>query len=320
MYINDETQKQVLPIIARTAVASPAETAQRNSALLQMNPGAQVKAEIIANLPNNLYLARVAGELFKLEIPINVQPGETLELTYLSSDPRISFQILRPEGGGESVQLSSMGKWLSDVVKEAPSLSVAREPLLENPAQDSALLAANLKSALTQGGLFYESHLSRWAAGMLPLAEILKEPQGKLSRVVSGEDDSDGTEENPVSQFADNRTLPLIKEQLSLLNSGVLSFQGEAWPGQGMELTVTRRDACESASEIEAKLSLTLVHLGGVEAQLRFGPEGLFVDFVCGRAGSSGVLKDGSDDLRTALAAKGLHLTRMVAKDDEADQ
>jgi hypothetical protein len=247
MYINDEAQKQSLTVIARSAIASPAETSQRNSQLLQMNPGTQVKAEIIANLPNNLYLARVAGDLLKLEIPINVQPGETLELTYLSADPRITFQVSRPEGGGESVQLSSMGKWLSDVVNEAPVLPVTKEPLLENPDQESLLLAAKLKSALTQSGLFYESHLSKWAAGTLALAEILKEPQGKLSRILLGEDDSDQAKEKQVTPFADSRTLLLIKEQLTLLNSGVLSFKGEAWPGQDMALTVTRRDAEENA-------------------------------------------------------------------------
>jgi len=319
MYINDETQKQVLPIIAKSTVASPADVQQRGSALLQMNPGAQVKAEIIANLPNNLYLARVAGEMFKLEIPINVQPGETLELTYLSSDPRITFQVLRPEGGGESVQLSSMGKWLSDVVKEAPALPGAKEPLLDNPTQDSALLAGKLKAALTQGGLFYESHLSKWAAGTLPLAELLKEPQGKLSRAVAGDDDSEGTEEKEVHQFADQRTLPLVKEQLHLLNTGVLFWKGEAWPRQGVELAITRREADESESEIEAMLSLNLTHLGGVEAKLRFGPEGLFFEFVCERPGSSEVLKEGEDELRTALSAKGLHLTRLVAKDGEIE-
>ena len=318
MYINDETQKQVLPIVARTTVAPPVEVQQRASQLLQLNPGQQVKAEIIANLPNNLYLARVAGEMFKLEIPLNVQPGETMEMTYLSAEPRISFQIMRPETGGESVQLSSMGKWLSDVVTEAPPLPLNSEPLLQNPSQDSALLAIKLKAALTQGGLFYEAHLARWAAGGLPLAELLMEPQGKLSRLLAKDDAADESEEPAVPEFADSRTLPLIKEQLNLLNTGLLSWRGEAWPGQGMELTVTRRELPESAPEIEAALSLKLAHMGGVEAKLRFSPEGFFVDFVCERPGSSEVLKEGADELRSALAAKGLHLTRMVAKDGEA--
>ena len=276
-----------------------------------------MKAEIIANLPNNLYLARVAGEMFKLEIPLNVQPGETLEMTFLSADPRITFQIYRPEGGGESVSLSSMGKWLSSVARDAPPLTVLGEPLLESPAQGFALLGDRLKAALTQSGLFYESHLAQWALGGLPLAELLKEPQGKLSRLARGEGAPEETEGPDEAEFADSRTLPLVKEQLHFLNSGVLSWKGEAWPGQGMDLAITARDAEAGGAEIEATLSLALAHLGGVEAKLRFGADGFFVDFVCDRPGSAALLKDGGGDLRSALASTGLHLTRMVAKDGE---
>src|SRR6185369_16629412 len=117
MLINDEIQRQVLPVLARATVVPTVEAQQRAGSQLQLNPGQQVKAEIIANLPNNLYLARIAGEMFKLEIPLNVQPGETMEMTFVSADPRITFQVYRQEGG-ESVSLSSMGKWLSAVARD----------------------------------------------------------------------------------------------------------------------------------------------------------------------------------------------------------
>jgi hypothetical protein len=316
MLIN-EIPKQVLPILAQATVVPTGEVQQRAGTLLQLNPGQQVKAEIIANLPNNLYLAKIAGEMFKLEIPINVQPGETMEMTFVSADPKITFQIFRPEGGGESVALSSMGKWLSSVVRDAPSLPLVQGTLLDSPPQGSTHLAARLRSALTQSGLFYESHLAQWAAGGLQLGELLKEPQGKLSRAALGENGPDEAGEQQVGEFADSRTLPLVKEQLLLLNSGLLSWKGEAWPGQGMEIAISKRGAEETEAGVEATLSLDLAHLGGVEAKLRFGADGLFVDFVCDRSGSSELLKQGKEELRSALAASGLHLTRMVAKDGE---
>ena len=318
MFINDETQKQVLPVIARTTVTFSTDVQQRAGAILQLNPGQQVKAEIIANLPNSLYLARIAGEMYKLEIPLNVQPGETMEMTFVSAEPRITFQIARPEAGGESVKLSSMGKWLAGVVKDVPPLPLVQETLLESPAQGTTLLAARLKSVLTQTGLFYESHLAQWAAGGLQLGEILKEPQGKLSRAALGHDGADGTADQAEAGFADSRTLPLIKEQLLLLNSGLLSWKGEAWPGQGMELAITEREAEEGEAAIEATLSLELPHLGGVETRLRFTAQGLRVDFVCERPGSSAVLKKGGEELRSALVSSGLHLNKLAAKDDEA--
>jgi len=312
--INDEVQKQVLPVLARSSVVPPVEVQQRAGSQLQLSPGQQVKAEIIANLPNNLYLARVAGELFKLEIPLNVQPGETLEMTFVSADPRIIFQVLRPEVGS-SVSLSSLGKWLASVVRDVPSLPVMQGTLLESPEQGASVLADRLKSALTRSGLFYESHLAQWASGGLPLAELLKEPQGKLSRVVRRDTPEADTEEQ--AAIADSRTLPLVKEQLHLLNSGVLAWRGEAWPGQEMQLAIMEGGSDAGEREIEATLSLGMARLGQVEAKLRFGKDGLSVEFVCDRDGSAAVLKDGGGGLRTALAAAGLHLTRMVAKDAE---
>ncbi|WP_224956926.1 flagellar hook-length control protein FliK [Geomonas subterranea] len=312
MLINDDAQKQVLTILAKTAVTPTADVQERASSLLQLNPGQQVKAEIIANLPNNLYMARVAGELYKLEIPLNVQPGETLELTFVTADPRVTFQMLRPQT--ESVQLSSMGKWLADVVENATSLPPAQEPLVEHPELATAQLAGKLKASLTQNGLFYESHLAQWALGGLPLKELLKEPQGKLSRLLSeGEGGTAGDETG--GTIADSRTLPFIKEQLHLLNTGVLAWQGEAWPGQEMRLVVGEGSSEQWEQGIEANLSLELPRLGGVKANLRFTPEGINVELVCDRPGASELMRQESGELRASLAANGLHLNKMAAKD-----
>jgi hypothetical protein len=317
MFINDEGQKQVLPIIARTtATPATSDAQQRASALLQMNPGQQVKAEIIANLPNNLYLARVAGEMYKLEIPLNVQPGETMDMTFVSAEPRITFQYLPQQQEGTSVQLSSFGKWLSTVASDATSQIAAPEPLWDGPLQDTALLANRLKEALTQSGLFYESHLAQWAAGSLQLDEILKEPQGELSRRIVEKETSGDAGESMDAGFADSSTLPLIKEQLLLLHTGVLAWQGEAWPGQGMQISIAGRGEVEDTG-IEATLALQLPHLGEVEAKLHLGKEGLSLEFGCNRAGSSSLLREGRDELRAALDAAGLRLSGWASKDAE---
>ena len=309
MLINDEVQKQVLTILAKTTVTPTADVQQRASALLQLNPGQQVKAEIIANLPNNLYMARVAGELYKLEIPLNVQPGETLEMTFVTADPRITFQMQRPSS--ETVQLSSFGKWLSDVVRDAPALAPPQEALVEHPEHAATELAGKLKAGLTQNGLFYESHLAQWAVGGLSVKELLKEPQGKLSPMLSDGDDMGEGE----GTIADSRTLPLIKEQLHLLNTGILAWQGEAWPGQQMKLAIGEGDPERWEQGIEANLALELPRLGGVEARLRFTPEGIAVELTCANPGMAEMLRENSGELRSSFAEKGLHLNKLAAKD-----
>ncbi|GFO54670.1 hypothetical protein GMSM_16770 [Geomonas sp. Red276] len=320
MFINDEAQKQVLPVLARTTSVSPsADLQQRAGALLQMNPGQQVKAEIIANLPNSLYLARIAGELYQLEIPLNVQPGETMDMTFVTAEPRITFQILRSPDGGASVKLSSMGRWLSNVAMGAGPMDAPQEPLLEGAPQAPTLLAERLKAALTQVGLFYESHLAQWAAGGLQLSELLKEPQGKLSRIFKGRGEGDDKGKEGEGEIADQATLPIVKEQLLLLNSGVLNWKGEAWPGQGMEIAIRRGDESEEGS-VEADLSLVLPHLGGVRAKLALGREGLSLELVCDQPGVAGTMREEGDRLRSALAVAGVSLTRMAAKDVEAER
>ena len=317
MYINDEVQKQMLPVIAKSTVAPATEAQQRSGSQLQMNPGQQVKAEILATLPDNLYLARIAGDTYKLEIPLNVRPGETMEMTFVTGEPRLTFEMTRPQTAGESVQLSTMGKWLSGAVKGAGPIPTPQQPLLESPAQAATLLAPRLKAAVGQSGLFYESHLAQWAAGEMQLEEVLLEPQARLSRALA--DDAEGTEEKAAAEYADSSTLPYIKEQLQMLHSGVFAWSGQAWPGQDMNLAVSARESAPGESEIEATLSLALQRLGGIEAKVRFTVEGLFLDFVCERPGAAAVLKSGGDRLRSTLTSSGLHLVRMVAKDGETE-
>jgi len=314
MYINDEAQRQLLPILAKPAVAPAGEVQQRAGSLLQMNPGQQVKAEIIANLPNSLYLARVAGELYQLEIPLNVSPGELLELLFVTAEPRITFQLLRQPETGASVQLSSLGKWLAEVAENAPQAGPVPEPLLEDPEQGAPMLADRLRDALVNSGLFYESHLAQWAAGGLPLAELLKEPQGKLSRAPARGEAADGGKEE-AGGFADSSTVPLIKEQLLLLNSGVWSWKGAPWPGEEMEISIGKREAGEGRGGVEATLALELARLGGVTARLALGADGLSVDFVCRQEGSAEVLKEGG-----GAAAGGARLGRAAAEPDGGER
>jgi hypothetical protein len=320
LLINDEAQKQVLAIVAKSAGGtSSKETQQRAGAILQLDPGQQVKVEIIANLPNSLYLARIAGEMYQLDIPLNVHPGETMDLTFVSADPRLTFSVVPPEGGVLSVKLSSLGRWLAGVMEQTPPPPVFHEPLLEGPEQGTALLAAKLRTAISRSGLFYEAHLARWAAGSLPLAEILGEPQGKLSRTPTGTDEGgEGEAQSADASFADGRTLPFVKEQLQILNNGRFTWRGEAWPGQRVELTVTDLEEA-TGKPVEATLALELPQLGTVEAKLSLAPDGVSLELVCAHQGGAALLREAGEGLRLALFSSGLHLRRLSARDGEEE-
>ncbi|MBJ6724002.1 flagellar hook-length control protein FliK [Geomesophilobacter sediminis] len=320
MLINDEIQRQVLPTIVKATAATPGgDTEQRSASQLAMNPGQQVKAEIIATLPNHMYLARIAGELFNIELPIIMEPGQAMNLIFVSADPRVTFQYV-PSNGAESIRFTQVGKWLSTVVENAAPL-LPSGPLVEDPMQGADLIAARLREALVQGGLFYESHLAQWAAGNYATQELLKEPQGRLSKTEAKEDADPAKvkqERADGATFADPSTLSLVKEQLSMLRSGLLTWQGEAWPGQDMELVVSRDQGEDGEPAIQANLAVELPQLGAVQAFLKISAEGLSVELACGTPEGTRQLKDGAPDFKAALSSVGLYLGRMAVKDVES--
>ncbi|KWF25782.1 flagellar hook-length control protein FliK [Burkholderia pseudomultivorans] len=54
----------------------------------------------------------------------------------------------------------------------------------------AAALRAALAQAVSESGLFYESHLAQWLAGQRPLAALLREPQARLAAAQSGDADA----------------------------------------------------------------------------------------------------------------------------------
>jgi hypothetical protein len=60
----------------------------------------------------------------------------------------------------------------------ASSAAAAREAAAALPV---AALRAALAQAVSESGLFYESHLAQWLAGQRPLAALMREPQARLA-------------------------------------------------------------------------------------------------------------------------------------------
>ncbi|KVH61182.1 ribonuclease E [Burkholderia sp. MSMB1072] len=68
---------------------------------------------------------------------------------------------------------------------EASSAAAARETAAPPPV---AALRAALAQAVSESGLFYESHLAQWLAGQRPLAALLREPQARLATALAPAD------------------------------------------------------------------------------------------------------------------------------------
>ncbi|WP_321862915.1 flagellar hook-length control protein FliK [Burkholderia cenocepacia] len=68
---------------------------------------------------------------------------------------------------------------------QASSATATREAVAPPPA---AALRAALAQAVSESGLFYESHLAQWLAGQRPLAALLREPQARLATALAPAD------------------------------------------------------------------------------------------------------------------------------------
>ncbi|RXV72159.1 flagellar hook-length control protein FliK [Burkholderia stabilis] len=64
----------------------------------------------------------------------------------------------------------------------ASSAAAAREAAGLPPV---AVLRAALAQAVSESGLFYESHLAQWLAGQRPLAALMREPQARLTATLA---------------------------------------------------------------------------------------------------------------------------------------
>ncbi|HEY9102730.1 flagellar hook-length control protein FliK [Chitinimonas sp.] len=164
--------------------------------------GEQVRAQVTGQLPSGRYSVLVKDQLLDLNLPRNTEEGEQLDMRVLANSPRLTFLLERQPGNvplpqpqqappdtSSSVDLSETARFLGNLLaesagEEAPvqtRTQVLTQPLMATlaAAPDTVKLADALKQALSESGLFYESHLAQWSNGERTLQQLLTEPQAK---------------------------------------------------------------------------------------------------------------------------------------------
>ena len=163
--------------------------------LPDLKTGQTFNARIQEVLPESTYRALVAGKSITLSLPESVKTGDMLELVVVDRTPRTIIAQLAPQGGAATdaeaaayphATFSRAAQLIGALLPaegQAPSSAPLNrgQPLLAQPPQTGSQLAPILGKAVTESGLFYESHQAQWVAGKLPLASLLQEPQGRRS-------------------------------------------------------------------------------------------------------------------------------------------
>ena len=320
------------------ALSSPGEAAV-------FSPGQQLKGEVLSALGGGRFLAQVAGQVYEFSLPKGIGVSDRLTLFFAGNDPRPTFLMTRFGMPGDS-RVSDTGRWLSGL----PGFGVAKgsegmisagiRALFAGPPADPAQAGAALEQGLRESGLFYESHLARWFGGEYALDDLLKEPQGKLSRLgqravapmppegrepalLAAEAKTVSLEAMEMAfrkagsvsdheQLVDQRSLQMVREQLQSLQSGQVAYRGDLVAGHPFQWTVEEREARRnSTGERERNwdtiLKVDLPTLGHVtvRATLDAGNR-VTVDLSARDLSSVETLENGRNSLAEALQAAGL--------------
>ncbi len=313
---------------ATDAVRTPARTI-----------GQILQAQLVAELPNGRSLIDVEGVHVDVKLPLPARVGETLELEVLALEPRLTFSWLGRDTGAQrdAVSVSASFRQLAAVLEhlsaEAPGRSSTRAlaapapspagepeaaspaavraaPLLSSPPVDTAQFAERLKTALTRSGLFYESHQAQWLAGERPIADLMQEPQAALKST---------------NEAVHPQTVPIVQQQLTVLDTGQIVWVGEAWPRQSLEWRIEeegRHEASdgETPAAWKTSLRLTLPQLGDVTATLSIRGDDVRLAFADLNPDAAGAVNAGRPALHTALANAGLRLSDFVVRDASHDE
>jgi hypothetical protein len=320
------------------------ETINQKAVPTGFAPGQQLKGEVLESRGGTNFNVRVAGQTLEFSLPNGVQKGDTINLFFITGEPRQTFLMARFGRPGDA-SVSATGRWLSGFLGETAAKVPAQatlgilKTLLMAPPSDAPHVGKMLQQGLRESGLFYESHLSRWFGGDFPLEDLLKEPQGRLSPLIKQHEQSAGIDRNMSAAIelqanraassevlesvlrkavssnrempVDLRTLPVVAEQLSTMQNGQLIFRGDLFPGQRMEWTVTEREAHRNQSgererSWETSLKLALPRLGPVQVTLTLDGTNISLDMRAASEKTVPLLEAARGRLAGQLQAAGL--------------
>ena len=324
----------------------------------EFTPGARVQARVEAQLAGGGFRVVVADTPMQMRLPPGIRPGTTLELMFIGGKPRPTFVLLNPPAPtGSNALLSPAARLLVTLAQDAGTSSVTTPPyqatpVLEKPPGDTGEFGTRLQQAFSQGGLFYESHQAQWLTGRRTLEQLLREPQGRLSRMApQGKPDAapaapppgkpDVADSTALSQaiaraeaasaeapanperLFPKEALPLVQQQLATLDTGQMLWRGEVWPGQTLDWEVDseppEQDDSEEPLRWRSRLRLTMPLLGQVTALLMIDARGVRIEMGAASASAVETLRGGQASLIQAMRGSGLNVSGIeVQRDGDA--
>ncbi|MBK6959351.1 MAG: flagellar hook-length control protein FliK [Nitrosomonas sp.] len=337
------TQTQVTPITPVTPVTAIPDP---QSSFPEFAQGQKYQALIETRLLNGNSRVLVAGKLLQMHLPDNFQPGNKLELVFISQEPKLKFLILNEaplDTGKNNTSISTTGRFLGalmqDTLKQTPAsitptntvttLSLTSPtPILAGPSINSTELPGLLQKAIVQSGLFYESHQAQWVNGENTLENLQQEPQGKLVLVAA---------DLPAAKVAASallgpemsvhtQTIPLVQQQLTTLETGHLFWRGEIWQGQPMEWDINehsqekeKENESDQVAQWRTQLRLSMPQLGDITATITLNAQSINIKINTSQQDTARLLKSNQSPLTMDMQLVGLNIQAVEVQHDDRE-
>lgn len=232
-------------------------------------------------------------------------------------------------GGAASLSLSAAAH-LIDTLVRLPAGEPIRSPApLAAQAVAPEVVAKALQHAIVVSGVFYESHLGRWALQSHPETALRLEPQASWpapSAAVAplGEPEAlalPNAAAPPATPVAANAAgVPdaapaMVRQQLDVLETGQILWRGDLWPGQPAAIDIAEDDAGRAAGQPpvwRTRLALTLPGLGAIEARLALSGQRIHLHLLAVDPQSEAALRAALPELAAALTARALEVAPVM--------
>lgn len=298
---------KILPVLNVQKIGSADQ--DHASKARQFNIGQVYQAKVLDQVDSDTHLVEVDSTLLKMQLGDSGKTGQTLPLRFMQLHPVPTFALELKDSEPQAV-LSRTGKLIATILSaakaEGAQTQLKAEGVVSQQPSHPTTLAHDLKQAISKTGLFYESHLTDFARGQRTLESLRQEPQN-------------------VNQ---NHLATLVSQQLNVLETHKLSWQGEIWPGQQMAMEMAqlpnppveekRQDQQQTseadAQSIQAALNLTLPTLGEVKAKLSIVHGKLTIQLAAKNTQTHDLLNAKKSILVASLEAGGQQIDALSVK------
>ncbi|BBP00867.1 flagellar hook-length control protein FliK [Sulfuriferula nivalis] len=298
--------------------------------LTQISLGQQLVANVQSKLSDGSFLVKLADTVAKMNLPNSTEVGSKLNLTLIGKEPRPTF-VISPSAenitsgiNSTPTDISNTAHLISTLLQNSsnqpPAMIIAKSnTVLMNQTSQPQAVAQTLQQAISQSGVFYESHLANWASGHMNVTQLMQEPQAQLSPRLETSSSTDTT--NKLTELSNNPTLQqLVNTQLQTLEQNHLIWQGNAWPGQAMQWEISQdtpqhnqqQTSAESTWHSDVKFELPA--LGNITATLRLTGTHLSVQIQTENPDSANKLQTNTTLLVNALSAAGIPIDAVLIK------